>query len=293
MTSDRQAAGLRTYRDAVAIVTGGASGIGRALGAELARRGAEVVLADRQTELAHEAAGAIAAAGGRATAATLDVRDAAAVEAVVGGTFARHGRLDYLFNNAGIGIFGSAASHALEDWREIVEVNLLGLMYGVHAAYPRMRRQGFGHLVNTASIAGLAAAPLLSSYAATKHGVVGLSTSLRVEARRHGVRVTVLCPGVVRTPILLGGVFGRNRSGLDFAGAAPIWERLLPIEPGPFARQALAAVAANRAVAVVPRRARVLSLLARLAPGLLRALARAQYERVLARHPEIDPAPNP
>ena len=200
--------GLRTYRDAVAIVTGAASGIGAALARGVASRGARVVLADRDADRA--CAEAARLPEGRGTGRALDVRDAAAVEAVVGETFAAHGRLDYLFNNAGIAVGGETLSFSVEDWHDAVAVNLLGPVYGIAAAYPRMVRQGFGHIVNTASMAAFMATPLASPYGATKSGVVALSRALRLEAEAYGVRVSVLCPGVVRTPILeSGGRHGR------------------------------------------------------------------------------------
>src|SRR5262245_57142805 len=138
---------LRTFDGAVALVTGGASGIGAALGRELARRGASVVLADRDGDLAQAETVRIIASGGRAESATLDVRDAAAFAALVADVFQRHGRLDYLFNNAGIAVGGEVSDLTLEDWREAVEVNLMGVVHGVAAAWPRLVAQRFGHVV--------------------------------------------------------------------------------------------------------------------------------------------------
>jgi NAD(P)-dependent dehydrogenase (short-subunit alcohol dehydrogenase family) len=172
-------AGIRTFAEGVALVTGGASGIGAALCRELARRGALVVLADREAHGARAEAGRIAAAGGRAEAATLDVRDAAAVEALVAGVFSRHGRLDHLFNNAGIGVGGEVRHLALDAWRDAVEVNLMGVVHGVQAAWPRMIEQGFGHVVNTASSAAFGSGAMTAPYTATKVAVVALSRASR------------------------------------------------------------------------------------------------------------------
>jgi NAD(P)-dependent dehydrogenase (short-subunit alcohol dehydrogenase family) len=188
-----------------AIVTGGASGIGRALAEELAGRGVGVVIADRQVDLAKEVAAAIQSRGGAAEVAELDVRDHERFLAIVNETFERTGRLDYLFNNAGIGVSAEMKDYEPADWDDVFDVNLRGVAYGVTAAYPLMVRQGFGHIVNTASMAGLVAAGMTGSYTATKHAVVGLSRALRVEAKPYGVRVSVVCPGVIRTPILEGG----------------------------------------------------------------------------------------
>jgi NAD(P)-dependent dehydrogenase (short-subunit alcohol dehydrogenase family) len=201
---------LRTYQGAVAIITGGASGIGRALGEELARRGAEVVLADLQADGAAEAAAHIRANGGKARAVLLDVTDFASVDQLVQETVAASGRLDYLFNNAGIVVAGEAHFYQIEDWHQVINVNLFGVANGVQAAYPIMRKQGFGHIVNTASVAGLVPVGGLLSYSASKHAVVGLSTSLRMEAELVGVRVSALCPGAVETPIVGGGKFGKH-----------------------------------------------------------------------------------
>jgi NAD(P)-dependent dehydrogenase (short-subunit alcohol dehydrogenase family) len=172
--------------------------------------GAGVVLADRQVALAEEVAARIRENGGQAIAEELDVTDFQETRRLVESTYQGAGRLDYVFNNAGIGIIGETRLYELADWSRIVDVNLRGVIHGVQAAYPIMLRQGFGHLVNTASFAGLFPYPLAVGYCASKHAVVGLSTSLRIEAAAAGVRVSVLCPGPVRTPALLdGGKYGK------------------------------------------------------------------------------------
>jgi len=274
--------GLRTYQGAVAIVTGAASGIGAALARGLAARGARVVLADRDAERA--CAEAARLPGGRGEWRALDVRDAAAVETVVADTLAAHGRLDYLFSNAGIAIGGEALSFTLEDWHDAVAVNLLGPVYGVAAAYPRMVRQGFGHIVNTASMAAFLATPLAAPYGATKSGVVALSRALRLEAEAHGVRVSVLCPGVIRTPILEnGGRYGRLRAFLPPEEQHVLWDRLRPMEPDELARRSLDQVARNRPVIVVPSWWRVLRLLNGVSPRLADAVALPQLRAIRER----------
>jgi NAD(P)-dependent dehydrogenase (short-subunit alcohol dehydrogenase family) len=273
--------GLRAFAEGVALVTGGASGIGAALGRELARRGALVVLADRDGGDARAEAARITAAGGRAEAATLDVRDAAAVDALVADVFARHGRLDHLFNNAGIAVGGEARDLALEDWRDAVEVNLMGVVHGVQAAWPRMVEQGFGHVVSTASMAAFMATAMAAPYGATKSAVVGLSRALRVEGASRGLRVSVLCPGVIRTPILDGGGrHGRLRSFLDVGTQRALWEKLRPMDVDVFARRALDDVARNRAVIVHPAWWRALRFLDGVAPSLVDVLARREFEKV-------------
>lgn len=266
--------GIRTWQDAVAIVTGGASGIGAALARELARRGATVVIADRQIELAGEIAAAIGAGRGKAEARALDVRDFDATEALVAGVFERQGRLDYLFNNAGTGVGGEVIDYGLDDWRYLIEVNLMGVIHGVQAAYRRMAAQGFGHIVNTASMAGLMAAPFTASYCVAKHGVVGLTRTLRIEGAAHGVRVSAFCPGVIRTPLLVdAGRFGRIKRPLAAQTQAALWERMRPMDPDRFARRALDQVARNRGIIIVPGWWKAIWWLNRLSPALGDAFA--------------------
>ena len=254
-------------------MTGGASGLGRALSEELARRGAQVVLADRQIELAREVAAGITARQGSAQAVEVDVTDFPAVERLVQDTVQTHGRLDYIFNNAGLAVGGEARLYQREDWQPVLEVNLHGVVNGVQAAYPVMLKQGYGHIVNTASMAGLCPAPMAVSYAATKHAVVGLSASLRIEAAEAGVRVSALCPGFIRTPILRGGgKYGKDLRHLSPEQQDRLVEQTRPMEPADFARQALNAVARNRAIIIVPGGWKLLWWLNRLSPSV-RAVA--------------------
>jgi NAD(P)-dependent dehydrogenase (short-subunit alcohol dehydrogenase family) len=271
----------RTFEGKVAIVTGGASGIGEALGDELAARGAEVVLADRQIDRARAVARTIQQRGGKAVAAELDVRDLGAFEDLVAETRHRAGHLDYLFNNAGIGVGGEIELYEPEDWDDVFDVNLRGVANGIHAVYPVMIEQRSGHIVNTASMAGLVAAAGEGSYGATKHAVVGLTKTLRIEAKRHGVRASVLCPGAIRTPILTGGRFGRMRfAGVRDEDILKVWERMRPMAPDLFARESLDRVARNEAIIVVPGWWKALWYLERLSPSLSMFVWGKIHERV-------------
>jgi NAD(P)-dependent dehydrogenase (short-subunit alcohol dehydrogenase family) len=271
----------------VAIVTGGASGIGRALCEALARRRCQVIVADMQSDLAAEVADTITRTGGNARAARLDVTDRAAFHDLVRDAQSRVGRLDYLFNNAGIYIAGNAEHYGTEDWTRIIDINLCGVVHGVQVAYPLMMAQGYGHIINTASMAGLLSGPGAIGYATTKFAVVGLSRALRAEACRAGVRVSVLCPGVIRTPLLEGGgKYGRQLENVSPAEQQRQWESLKPMAPEVFARQVLDAVARNEAVIIVPRWWRLLWWLARVSPALeerLMSSAFANTQRRLAR----------
>lgn len=256
------------WKDSVAIVTGGASGIGRALAKAIASRGGSVYLADINLAAAKAAAAEI---GERATAVQLDVRNGEAFSKCIAAVVKQHGRLDYLFNNAGMGIAGEVFELPPQAWDRIIDLNIRGTVNGVAAAYPVMVQQGGGHIINTASLAGLGPAPLLTPYSMTKHAIVGLSASLRIEAAEFGVRVSVLCPASVETPML------DAEPPADLAGMPwkPNVRRFLTELAGPpysvekFAEEALRGVEKNLATIVAPGRARLVWYLGRLSPGLV------------------------
>lgn len=250
-----------------AIVTGGGSGIGAALCQALVAAGAHVVVADLDGAAARRTTERVVGPGS-ARAVVLDVTDAAAVQACVDDVVARSGRLDLMFNNAGITFGGETEELGLAQWDAIIDVNIRGVVHGVAAAYPLMVRQGAdggfgGHIVNTASMGGLMAAGLITSYVMTKHAVVGLSLALRSEAAAKGVGVTVVCPSAVETPILDKGAIGRFH-GRDFYLKGQGVRR--PHDPARLADEVLEAVVAGRAMLVSPRTARVTWLVGRLAP---------------------------
>lgn len=272
--------GLRTFQGAVCVVTGGASGIGKAFARDLVGRGARVIVADRQDDVIERVVGELGGAG-KAEAAVVDVRDEGAVDRLVGGVFERHGRLDFLFNNAGIGVGGEAKDYDMTDWKDVLDVNLYGVIHGVQAAYPRMIRQGFGHIVNTASAAGLVPTPYTLSYATSKHAVVGLSRSLRIEAREFGVRVSVVCPGVIQTPLLTdAGRYGRFKVSAPADVQAATWKRLRPMNADAFASRVVADVGRNRAVIIHPRSWRAAVWLDRLFPAVSEAIGYRVFIRM-------------
>lgn len=182
-----------------AIVTGGASGLGRGLALALARWAYRVVIADRDPAADENLLAEAGALRPRLTYAELDVTDGAAFDRLIAETCDRYGRFELLVNCAGRGFWGDVRQATLDDWREVLDVNLWGTIHGIRAAYPRMAAQRSGRIVNVASLAGLIPAPTLVPYATAKSAVVGLSLSLRAEAARHGVKVNVVCPGPVRT----------------------------------------------------------------------------------------------
>lgn len=265
----------------VAFITGGASGIGAALATKLVEGGAEVWLADRQLGAAQELAQRLSGDGAKAHAIELDVRSYPAFEAAVAEAVQRSGRIDYLFNNAGIGVGGEVDSYTLDDWNDVLAVNLHGVVHGIQAVYPTMIRQRSGHIVNTASMAGLLAGPGTASYTASKHAVVALSKALRLEAERHNVKVSVLCPGAIRTPILTGGVYGRmTNTGASDDDILRSWEPLRPLAPEKFAERVLRAVLHDDAIIIVPAWWKALWYLERLSPAMSMRLGRLTLKRI-------------
>ncbi|MFI6927018.1 SDR family NAD(P)-dependent oxidoreductase [Nonomuraea spiralis] len=246
-----------------AVVTGGASGIGRAVARELRRRGVAVTIAD-----VDETAGKQVAADFGLEFARLDVTDAEAVAALVTRVRAERGRLDFMFNNAGIAVGGRTRELSLDHWDRTIDVNLRGVVHGVRAAYPIMADQGFGHIVNTASLAGLLPAPLMLPYTATKHAVVGLSLALRAEAAAYGVRVSVVCPGFTDTPLLDHANPGLPPTELAAnvrSAAVRAQGRLYPVDA--LADDILRGVARNKALIVAPASGRAAWRVARLWPA--------------------------
>jgi NAD(P)-dependent dehydrogenase (short-subunit alcohol dehydrogenase family) len=235
--------------DNVAIVTGGGSGIGEAVSQELARRGARVVVADIKGDDAKRVAASITDSGGRATASAVDVSKEQDIKALVEDTASAYGRLDYQFNNAGIAIGGDARDLTPSQWRKVLDVNLYGVLYGTLAAYPIMVKQGYGHIVNTSSGAGLVPTPLNAPYCTAKYAVVGLSLSLRMEGADLGVKVSVVCPGYVRTPIFDTAVaVGMPR---ELVSRPP--GRIKMMDAAEAAQVILRGVARNQSVIAFPR----------------------------------------
>ncbi len=257
------------YQGKVAIVTGAASGIGHALAAALSAGGGRVVLTDIDGPGVEAASARLVANGGQAEACVVDVTDADAVAAVVAATVNRHGRLDYMFNNAGKAVSGDARDLDVAHWRRIVEVNLMGVVHGTDAAYRVMAAQGSGHIVNIASLAGLTAFPTNAPYCATKHAVVGLSLSLRTEGEDLGVRVSVVCPGFIDTNIFSASV------AVNVPKEKLIEQIPLPKVPAATAAERiLDGVRRNQAVIVFPTYARLVWWLSRLVPWLVAPLGR-------------------
>ncbi|MFO7763023.1 MAG: SDR family NAD(P)-dependent oxidoreductase [Wenzhouxiangellaceae bacterium] len=181
----------------VAVITGAGSGLGAAMARRFGGAGWRVVVTDQHAERAETVVAGLAGSGHAAR--TLDVTDSAQWEALAGFVDETYGRVDALVNNAGVATGGMLGDTPLEDWQWVLEINLMGVVRGCHHFAAKFRDQGFGHIVNVASWAGLAAAPGIASYGTAKAAVVALSEMLRAEMQPHGVEVSVLCPAFVKT----------------------------------------------------------------------------------------------
>ena len=272
---------MSLFTDKVSIVTGAASGIGKALCEALANSGARVIATDVNLEMLQRTADAVSRKGGKILAAQLDVTNYNAFEQVVNDTVAQEGRLDYIFNNAGIAIVGEVRDVTVDHWRKVLDVNLNGVVYGSILAYRQMVKQGSGHIVNLASIEGLIPFANTISYVASKFAVVGLSKGLWVEGADLGVKVSAVCPGFIKTPIFdVSPMINVDRK--EALKIMSTWERL-GITPEECARRILKGVARNKSIIPVTGLAWVMYWLSRISPSLVMHLAKIDCRKARKR----------
>ncbi|MDY6796520.1 MAG: SDR family NAD(P)-dependent oxidoreductase [Actinomycetota bacterium] len=265
--------GEHDFSGKIVLVTGAASGIGRGVALAFARAGSDLVLVDVDGGRLRETADMVEASGSRCLAKRVDVSSRSQMEAMAGEVLSDWGRVDILINNAGVGVGGELVNIPMEDLEWIVGINLMGEIYGTRLFLPRMIERGEGHIVNVASLSGLVLLPFHLAYTTTKFGLTGFSTALWAETKRHGVGVTLVCPGAVKTNIM---EHTRAHAGGDKQEeATERFGRLLQERgksPDEAAAFILDAVAAKRFLCLMGAEAYILYYLTRLSPGFMRRL---------------------
>lgn len=257
------------YQDKIAVVTGGAAGLGRELCLELGLRGATVVAVDVDQEGAEAVCQTIRTGGGNALAAYLDVTIFENAQRIVKDVVGKYGRIDLIFNNAGTALHGETRDLGVEHWRTVLDVNLMGVIYGAISAYGQMVKQGAGQIVNIGSLAGLIPVPKEIPYCTSKWAVVGFTSSLRLEGAGLGVKVNLVCPGIMSTAI---------HQTVDYVNVDQ--ERLVRpqtrhfVQPTQAARLILDQVAQNRPLIIFPFYARLIWWLYRFNPAIFNLLFR-------------------
>jgi NAD(P)-dependent dehydrogenase (short-subunit alcohol dehydrogenase family) len=232
------------FKGKICLVTGANSGIGYAVSEALLRDGAIVYMVGRNAESMASAEQQLDAYAGRVYTLIADVTKQAEVQKAIQDTVARQGRLDFIFNNAGISNTQPTHAYTLEDWKKMIDTNLWSVIYGVHAALPVMRKQGSGHIVNTSSFAGLVPVPFQTPYDTTKYAVVGMTESMRIEYAPEGIRFSAVCPGFVASNIFKKSIDGTFYADLKMPEGA------YPAEDA--ARDILLGLAENKGIIVVP-----------------------------------------
>ena len=254
--------------DKVAIITGAGRGIGRAIAIAFAKEGAKVALVSRTVSELKETAHLIKEYASPSIVIPTDVTEPTSVAEMVRETISQYGRVDILVNNAGIAVAGDSRDLNLDHWRKVTDVNYWGVVYGSKFAFDAMAKQGHGHIVNIASLAGLIPFPTNLPYSATKHAVVGMSMSLRAEGADLGVNVSVVCPGFIDSNIFQASDMV-NIPRIDLVKSIPF--KL--VETNTAADKILTDVTHNKAIIVFPMYAKVFWWLYRLKHSLINIFA--------------------
>lgn len=261
-----------------AVVTGAASGIGREIARQLVGRGAHVLATDLPGE-ALDALGAELASRGSGRVRPVDVTDPDQIAGAIDDVVAEHGRLDLMFNNAGVAIFGEFDLVSLDEWDTIIDVNLRGVAHGSTLAYRQMVAQGGGHIVNTASSAALVPVALQAHYCATKQAVFGLTRTLALEAADHDVAVSVFCPAWVESGMFDNNTMHGTMDGVDARALVPV----RPLATDVAVARLLRGVERRREVIITPLYGRLGWWLERLSPAASHRLHRATLAQLRTR----------
>jgi NAD(P)-dependent dehydrogenase (short-subunit alcohol dehydrogenase family) len=270
---------VQNFDGRVAAITGASSGIGRALAIDLAGRGAHLALADIDEVGLAETVGLCEGNGVKVTSQRLDVADRAAVEAWADQVVGDHGKVNLIFNNAGVAVAASIATMTYDDFEWLMNINFWGVVYGTKAFLPHLKAAGEGHVINLSSVFGLFSVPSQSAYNAAKFGVRGFTDALRIELDMEncGVSATTIHPGGIKTNILRNARLDEEAAAMA-GGVEKAWhdfDRIALTTPKKAAQQILVAVEKDRRRALIGPDAKVLDFVSRLPAGLL--------QRVLAR----------
>ena len=243
--------GIKDFRDKVVVITGAGSGIGRATALAFAEEGAELVLADIDLDRLRAVADEIGRDDSRVLTREVDVAEKEQVEDLAEFVIGTKGRVDILYNNAGVAIGADFVSTSIEEFEWIFSINFWGMLYGIKAFLPHMMERRFGHIVNTSSVAGLCATPGMPAYCSTKFAIAGLGESLRAELKKYNIGVSTICPGVIDTRIVADGCLHlRNESRATNDRVVNFYRRF-GWPPERVAKAVLKAVRKNRSVVPV------------------------------------------
>jgi butyryl-CoA dehydrogenase len=269
---------VKHFDGRVAAITGAGSGIGRALATELARRGAHLALSDIDEVGLAETVAQCEGVGVKVTSQRLDVADRAAVHAWADQVVADHGKVNLIFNNAGVALGATVEGMAYSDFEWLMNINFWGVVNGTKAFLPHLKAAGEGHVVNISSVFGLISIPSQSAYNAAKFGVRGFTDALRIEldVERCGVSATTVHPGGIKTNIARNARIDDSvqKLGGPVDSFGDDFDKIAMTSPDKAARQILAAVVHNRRRALIGPDAKLIDLVARMPAGL--------YQSVLA-----------
>ncbi|MBW4084447.1 SDR family oxidoreductase [Paenibacillus sp. S150] len=248
----------------IIVITGGASDIGQSIAMELIQNRNKVILLDINESGLQNVQALLNPTGDVLMTQAVDMTIPGEVEQAFNTLYSKYKKIDYVFNIVGYGLVGEVRDMGIEDWRGMINTNLNGVLFPTVYAYDLMTKQGFGHIVNMSSLGGIIPSPFNTAYSTTKHAIVGLSTSLREEGKSRGVKVTVLCPGGIRTK-LWDSVRLINLKREPFRKLVPESSLLVPKQA---AKIILRHVAKNKGIIVFPKFATLSYFVYKYIPGL-------------------------
>lgn len=253
------------FKDKIVMITGGASGMGKELAKQLGAQGAVIIVADINTTAGESLIKELRLNGVSTSFQSVDMVDQEAVQQLIQSVVSTHGRLDYMINGVGIVMGGEVQDTNLSNWHKVMTNNVEGISNGMHFAYQQMVLQGHGHIINFASAAGLFPVPIMTIYGASKFAIVGLTHGLRAEAKDMGVKVSVVCPGIVKTPIYESAIYEE----VDKDKAIDLFMNKLPSQETPVAvGRIIKGIQRNKATIMTWYPAYIYWWLYRLSPAL-------------------------